>query len=736
MLMRTQTSASPHSGPAASVQQPGPAVPPDLHAQGLCPSRLPPSGLPPSGLRPLCVAVALAVVALVAPDDVKAQAASSNGPRELEPVVVTASGTEQALKEAPATISVITREQIEKQPYADVMDVVRQLPGVSITAGSPNDTDISIRGLPGDYTLVLVDGRRQNTRETMNRGTTGVQANFLPPLAAIERIEVVRGPMSSLYGSDAMGGVVNIITRKVPDRWTGSAAISTTIHEDSKYGNGTEGEFWLGGPIRDRVLGLQVYGRKSHRGEDDIYYPAPQASGANGTSDHRYGAKLSLRPVEGQSIDIDVATEAFEYRRSAGRSVSATGNSTRTRHDRDSYGITHNGTWAFGKSTVSLYREVADQKNWNNGARTMVTPEVTNTVLDGSVAVPFGNHLIRTGVQYLMADVEGIGSQDPVAGLPANVDKVSIDSWALFAEDDYAITERFTLTAGARLDHDDRYGSEVSPRIYGVYQLDGAWTLRGGLAEGFKAPTVRQSVAGYCMTTGGGTQIQGTLCGNPDLKPETSFTQEIGVAWAPGGGVTASATLFNNRFRNKVASYDTGVPDPRAAGRSIYVYDNIARVNLRGIELAYAAPINRTLSFSGSYTYTDSKRKGGGEYAFDGSSLDGYPLELTPDHMLKTQVNWQTSASLDTFVRLNYIGKEQSAAFRNGARGVRERDGAWTLDIGGRYVISTNLSVKFAILNVTDKIVPIDNRARNDGLNGNWLVDEGRRAWLSLNGTF
>ena len=75
-------------------------------------------------------------------------------------------------------------------------------------------------------------------------------------------------------------------------------------------------------------------------------------------------------------------------------------------------------------------------------------------------------------------------------------------------------------------------------------------------------------------------------------------------------------------------------------------------------------------------------------------------------------------------------------AFRNGARGVRERDGAWTLDIGGRYVISTNLSVKFAILNVTDKIVPIDNRARNDGLNGNWLVDEGRRAWLSLNGTF
>lgn len=705
-----------------------------------------PAGQAMPVLRPRGATLALAVAAVCAPvvtavfapavAQAQAPAPAETSDRVLDAVVVTASGTEQALKDAPATISVITREQIERQPYTDVTDVVRQLPGVNITAGSPNETDISIRGLPGEYTLILVDGKRQNTRETMNRGTTGVQANLLPPLAAIERIEVVRGPMSSLYGSDAMGGVINIITRKVPDRWTGSASIGTTIHEDSTYGNGSEGEFWLGGPIRDKVLGLQVYGRKSHRGEDDIFYPTPIVSGANGTSDYRYGAKLTFRPSDQHEFELDASTEALEYRRTAGRSANPTGASTRTEYGRDSFGLTHTGRWAFGKSTLSIYREVADQRNWSNGARTTVTPEVTNSVIDGSVAVPFGNHLIRTGAQYLKAEVEGIARQDAVQGLPANADKVSIDSWALFLEDDYAITDRFTLTAGARVDHDDRYGNEFSPRIYGVYQIDGNWTLRGGLAEGFKAPTVRQSVGGYCMTTGGGTQAQGTLCGNPDLKPETSFTQEIGVAWAPGGGVSASATLFNNRFRNKVASYDTGVPDPRAAGRSIYVYDNIARVNLRGIELAYATPINRTLSFSGSYTYTDSRRKGGGEYAFDGSSLDGYPLDLTPDHMLKTQLNWQATSSLDSFVRINYLGKQQWAAFRNGARGVRERDGAFTLDIGGRYVISRNLSVKVAILNVTDKIVPIDDRGRNGGLNGNWLVDEGRRAWLSLNGTF
>ena len=687
----------------------------------------------PATARPGALASALAIAGLCGTAAAQ-QPAGNAAERTLDEVVVTASGVEQALKDAPATITVIGREELERQPTSNVVDVVRQLPGVNLIGGSPNETDISIRGLPGDYTLILVDGRRQNTRETMNRGTTGVQASFLPPLEAIERIEVVRGPMSSLYGSDAIGGVINIITRKVPKKLTGSVTVGGTIQQDSDYGNTGEGEFWLGAPVAGKV-GLQVFGRMKNRGEDDIYYPRPVTSGANGLRERNLGVKLSIQPAANQDIDLVAGTETLRYTRTPGRSIAATAAATRTEHGRDYFGITHTGRWAFGNTTVSLNREIGEQQSWSTGVRSTVAPEVTNTVLDGLLTKPFERHLLRVGLQYRVADVEGLGRQDAVAGLPVNVDDVSLTAWALFAEDDFFVTDRFTLTAGARYDHDERYGGHWAPRLYGVYQLNPTLTLRGGLAGGFKAPTVRQSVAGYCMTTGGGTQAQGTLCGNPDLKPETSFTQEIGIAYAEGK-VSASATLFNNRFRNKVASYDTGVPDPRTTGRSVYVYDNIARVNLRGLELAGSAPLGRTLSASGNYTYTQSKRKGGGEYAFNGSSLDGYPLEVAPEHALKARLDWQASAALSTFLRVNVLGKQTWAAFRNGAVGPRERPGATTIDLGGQYTINRHLAVKAALLNVTDKIVPIDDRSRNQGLNGNWMVDEGRRLWLGLTGTF
>lgn len=143
---------------------------------------------------------------------------------KVERLVVSASGFAQQQTDAPASITVINKEQLEKKPIHDLADAVKGVEGVSVN-GNANKQEITIRGLPGEYTLILVDGRRQNSRESRPNGSGGYEGGFIPPADAIERIEVIRGPMSSLYGSDAMGGVINIITKPVTKEWHGAVSM-------------------------------------------------------------------------------------------------------------------------------------------------------------------------------------------------------------------------------------------------------------------------------------------------------------------------------------------------------------------------------------------------------------------------------------------------------------------------------------------------------------------------------
>ncbi len=673
-------------------------------------------------------------------------AAVAQGPAtadaQLPAVTVSASRREQAVRHAPATVTVVTRQDLDAKPFGSVLDVLGSVEGVSVVGANPNDRDVVLRGMPGEYTLILVDGRRQNTRETMNRGTGGVQANLLPPLAAIERIEVVRGPMSSLYGADAMGGVINIITRKQPEAWRGAVAANAVLQQEGTHGDSRGLDFWVGGPLAGEAIGLQLSGRAARRDEDDVYYPLNATSGANGQRDARLDAKLSARLTPSQDLSFDIGREQFTYLSTPGLTLADTAAPSvvrETRHRRDHAGLAHEGRWAWGRSNLSVSQETGYQVQWNGLGRSPVEPEARNTQFDGTAVVPWwdGNDVLTVGTQLRRERLSDVAAQDAVpAGYVANPDTVRRNSWALFAENDHAFSPAFTLTTGVRLDHDERYGNHTSPRIYGVYKLDPLWTLRGGLASGFKAPSLRQSTGGYCMTTGGAAgAVAGTLCGRPALEPETSFTQEIGLRRDAGGDHVA-LTVFNNNFKNKVASYDTGVPDPAATGRNLYIYDNIARVRLMGFELSAGAPLAAGWRVSGNYAYTRSRREGGGENAFDGTSLDGRPLDKAPRHKLRVQADWQARPDLGLYAALDHSGKQHWAAFRNGAVNQRERGATTTFDLGGRYALNGAVDVKLAVQNLSDRRLTVDPRARTAGLDGNWMVDEGRRLAITVGAEF
>lgn len=165
--------------------------------------------------------------------------ANSDDSYTLDKSVVSASGFAQELKEAPATINVVSKEELQSKPYRDVAEAISDVPGVDLYAskGKTGTYNVTMRGITG-YTLILIDGRRQGVGgEIGPNGFSEVSGALLPPLSSIERIEVIKGPMSTLYGSEALGGVINIITKKVSDTWSTSFSFDTLLQENSDWGN-------------------------------------------------------------------------------------------------------------------------------------------------------------------------------------------------------------------------------------------------------------------------------------------------------------------------------------------------------------------------------------------------------------------------------------------------------------------------------------------------------------------
>lgn len=646
-------------------------------------------------------------------------------------IVVTASGFAQEMRDAPASITVITKEQLQNKPAANLIDMVKDVEGVSVIGGSLKP-DISIRGLSGDYTLIMVDGRRQNSRESRPNGSGGYEAGFIPPVEAIERIEVIRGPMSSLYGSDAMGGVINIITKAVADEWHGSMGMGGIIQESKDYGNSANTDFYVSGPLIKDKLGLQVYGGLNYRREDHLQEGTPRKDDKNIT------AKLAFTPVEGQKFLAEVGRSTQEHTSTPGKSIDETAtrggivqknNKSEVHNNRNHWALTWKGDWDEINSEVSVYQENTIRKTntgkWNKVSEDWIMayearqPEVTNTVVDGKVTAFLPSNVLTVGGQYQYAKLK---DDSVIKNKQTVTEKMTAEQKALFVEDEFSVTDDLTLTGGLRMDDHEFYGKHWNPRAYAVYKLTDEITIKGGVAKAFRAPTLRELSPNFGTSTQGGAAI---MYGNRDLKPETSVTEELGIAYDHESGFSASAILFNTEFKNKLTSYQVaGQTDP-LTGLNMFIYDNVGKANIRGVEMASRIPVAEKWNLNLNYTFTDSERKSDDE-KLNGKSLKGQPLEMTPRHMANARLDWQYRPDMNFYTQANYTGKQVWAAQRNGAKQPRERSGITTLDLGMTYQVMPNALLNFAVLNIANE------KGDDIETNGNWQIDEGRRYWANL----
>lgn len=608
---------------------------------------------------------------------------------ELKNTVVTASGFEQQIKNAPASISVISREQLAKKSYKDVTDALKDVPGVVVTGGG-SSSDISIRGMGAKYTLILVDGKRQDSRATRpNSDGSGIEQGWLPPIEAIDRIEVVRGPMSSLYGSDAMGGVINIITRKVGQQWRGSVRSEYTAQDRSKSGDYHQTNAYISGPLIEGLLGLQVFGQTSRRAEDRF------SNGYNQQKTDSLTSKLAFTPNEQNELVLEVGKTEQERNSRLGRSASRS--NSQNDYDRTHIALSHNGNW---DNIVS--ESYIQQEKIENPSREM---ELKNSIFDTQSSVFMGDHIATLGGQYKYEDLHDQGNQ-----LEAALDKNRLTrwSWALFVEDEWQLHDDFALTAGLRLDRDENYGSHWSPRLYGVWNPIEQWTFKGGVSSGYRSPDIRSAVDNWGQVTGGGGD-PAIIVGNSALKPEESISTEFGVIWDNLNDLSISSTAYQTNFKDKITEERrcTDGDGQNATGACTigstaykFISDriNVDKAQMRGIETTIDWTITKGLDLSSSYTYTHTEQKSG--------AFKGEPLNKMPKHMFNSTLDWEIADNLNSWTRVNYRGK--TTDYQSRTRMATGTPAYTFVDFGGNYTVNKNLSLMAGIYNVFDKQIDYD----------------------------
>ena len=577
----------------------------------------------------------------------------------LTTVVVTASGTAIDIKDAPASISVISREEIERQPVYDLNTLLRRIPGVTGgTSPVGEESKIKLRGLPDKYTLILVDGKRLgSSADTAYRPDLGRQdRNWISP-DMIERIEVVRGPMSSLYGSDAMGGVINIITRKVPGKWNGSATANTTEPQDSGRGAAHQLGLNLAGPLSD-TIGMRLGVAQSKQNADEKIIK--NAGGIGGERNQSITGQLNWTLNKQHSLSLDASYGRQEA--SDSPALDADGDPLfyawgASKLIRKSVSLGYEGKLDFGKARVNLYHN--DYDNQVTG----VVARSKDSTLDATLEKRLGwgvEQLLVMGGQWKhqeLTNTDTIGTIPlDYLGNPVTGATLSGTTSALFAEDQLFLRDDLTATAGLRIDHHSKFGNHTSPRLYLVYHPLPAWTVKGGLSQGFRAPSLKENSPSAATNSGGRGctslrplgYISGTcyMAGNADLKPETSTAGELGVAYEHNGW-DMGLTYFHTDFKNKIDYAPLG----KFQGIWWTRMTNIQKARTSGLEATATVPLSKNLNWRNNITYMRQAK----------NLTTGATLLSTPKLSWYSALGWQVNDQLFGEVSAQYTGKELDA---------------------------------------------------------------------------
>lgn len=562
---------------------------------------------------------------------------------ELEEVVVTATRLPSIVSETPGA-RVIDRRTIEQRGAVFAADILADVPGLSVVrAGAFGGlAQVRMRGASPGKTLVLIDGVPVNDPAEINGAYdfSGLE------LADVDRIEVLSGPQSSLWGSDAIGGVIAFTTQEV----------------DGVRAEAEAGSF---GTVRGRLAGGVVhdayaFGVWVSRFETDGVSAADQADGnteKDGFENTTIGAKGRYSFAPGVSLDGSARW-------------------TKGRADMDGYAPP---TYAFGDTL-----DTSDSEQWSGFGRLRVkalgldhqfslsASDLSRTAVSGGLPSTF-----EADRQVLRWQADGRSGEqvqyafglerEEVSGRLSSGRSDDLGVTSAFGLIHYDVTERLNLSGALRWDETDDFGSAVTGRLSAAWRLDRGFTLSGAYGTGFKAPSISQAVCDYCSG----------LPAYPALDPEEADSVEIALGWASSDGrIEGRATLYRLNIEDQISWFT-----PPGTWDGYYV--NIAKTRTDGLELEGRAELGGGFNLALAYAWTDAEDRS-----------TGARLLRVPEHSGSATLGW-SGERLSGALTVRAEGDQQDAG------GVR--DSFVTANLNAAWALTDNVSLTARLENLTDE---------------------------------
>ena len=630
-------------------------------------------------LAPLIAALPLILLAT----RTTAQPADDSTDSSLQEVVVVANRTPVPLSKVGDSVTVLTDQDIEQSQAVAVADLLQQTPGITMAnnGGMGEPTSVYVRGAESDQTVVVIDGVKM-TDPSLPGGGFDFQDLLI---GDVSRIEILRGAQSTLYGSDAIGGVIDIVTADPTQKSAGSVSLEGGSHGTGdgsvNVGGVSDSLMWRAAGSYYGTSGIPCFDQ-SLGGRRDCNSQIGDAAGQV-----RYDLTSDLQ-LDLRGYFVDSRTDFDGYDTPA---CAASGFTVCSFGDDSEYGKTQQGigyaglTWRSPDRSftnrLSIQYTGSETRDFDPNAPANEGDPTTETFYG------FGRNVreeyqgtwqfsdrgqVVFGAQNEHSTIDTVSPFSPFIGAGTVTDSG-------YAQVQYEVLSGLTLTAGGRYDHHSVFGGHGTGQFAAAWVLpDRKTVLRSSFGQGFKAPSLYQLYSNY---------------GNPALQPETANSWDAGIErHALQDKVVLSATYFQRTGRDLIGFFDCFTPSPLCATEPFGYYANIARSRAHGVELEGSLAATEQLTVTANYSFIDTEDQS------PGASTYGNELPRRPADAGNLDVDYVWPLKLSTDLALRYSGP----SFDDAANQIR-LGGYVLVALRTSLPINDHLQVYARVENLTDR---------------------------------